>query len=56
MRLDDMLADIERRTILAALRRTRGQRSLAAKLMGISRSRLYRRMDALGIVPREEKL
>jgi PAS domain S-box-containing protein len=54
--LDDMLADIERRTILAALRRARGQRSQAAKLMGISRSRLYRRMDALGIVPREEKL
>ena len=28
-----------------------GQRSLAAKLMNISRSRLYRRMDALGISP-----
>lgn len=56
IKLDDMLADIERRTILGALRRTRGQRSLAAKMMGISRSRLYRRMDALGIVPRDEKL
>ena len=53
--LDDMLADIERRTILAGLRRARGQRSLAAKLMGISRSRLYRRMEALGIVPREQQ-
>ena len=51
--LDETLADVERRTILGSLRRARGQRSLAAKLMGISRSRLYRRMDALGINPSE---
>jgi PAS domain S-box-containing protein len=56
IKLDDRLADVERRTILSALRQARGQRSRAAKLMGISRSRLYRRMDALGIVPREENL
>ncbi len=55
VQLDGILADIERRTIRAALHQAHGQRSLAAKLMGISRSRLYRRMDALGIVPREEK-
>jgi two-component system response regulator HydG len=53
--LDDMLADIERKAILDTLHKTRGQRSLAAKLMGISRSRLYRRMDALGISPGEQK-
>ncbi|UCD30492.1 MAG: sigma 54-interacting transcriptional regulator [Planctomycetota bacterium] len=53
--LDDMLAEIERKAILDTLRKTRGQRSLAAKLMGISRSRLYRRMDALGISPREQQ-
>lgn len=53
--LDDQLADIERRTILAALKRAGGQRNLAAKLMGISRSRLYRRMEALGINPDEEQ-
>lgn len=47
--LDEVLAGLERREILAALERAGGQRSLAAKLMGISRSRLYRRMDALGI-------
>ena len=47
--LDELLCDTERRAILAALRRARGQRSLAAKLMGISRSRLYRRMEALGL-------
>jgi PAS domain S-box-containing protein len=54
VRLDGVLADVERRTILDALHQTRGQRSRAAKLMGISRSRLYRRMDALGIAPKEQ--
>ena len=48
--LDETLADVERRAILTALQRARGQRSRAAKLMGISRSRLYRRMEALGIL------
>lgn len=47
--LDPLLERIERETILAALRQAGGQRNLAAKLMGISRSRLYRRMDDLGI-------
>lgn len=51
--LDQILTTIERREILAALRRANGQRTLAARLLGISRSRLYRRMEALGIDPRE---
>jgi len=55
-KLDGVLADVERRTILDALRQARGQRSRAAKIMGISRSRLYRRMDALGIVPKEQHI
>lgn len=54
MALDDILASVEKRAILAALRRSSGQRSLAARAIGISRSRLYRRMDALGIHPRED--
>jgi len=49
--LDEILEHTERRAILAALRRARGRRNVAAKLMGISRSRLYRRMEALGVVP-----
>jgi transcriptional regulator with PAS, ATPase and Fis domain len=49
--LDDRLADVERQAILEALRHAGGQRSRAARLMGISRSRLYRRMGALGIIP-----
>ena len=52
--LDDVLASVERQAILAALRRAGGQRSQAARAMSISRSRLYRRMEALGIHPRED--
>ena len=51
--LDDVLSSIEKREILAALRRANGQRTLAAQLLRISRSRLYRRMEALGIDPRK---
>lgn len=51
-RLDGMLTSIERREILTALDRAHGQRTLAARTLGISRSRLYRRMEALGIDPR----
>ena len=50
--LDNLLADFERQAILEALRRAGGGRSLAARMLGISRSRLYRRMDALGIDPK----
>lgn len=49
--LDEILEHAERRAILAALRRAHGRRNFAAKIMGISRSRLYRRMEALNIVP-----
>ncbi len=47
--LDQVLTSIERREILGALQRARGQRTLAARLLGISRSRLYRRMEAIGV-------
>ena len=50
--LDRILTSIEKREILSALERANGQRTLAARLLGISRSRLYRRMEALGINPR----
>ncbi len=49
--LDHVLASVERREIVAALRRAKGQRTLAARMLGISRSRLYRRMEALGVEP-----
>ncbi len=49
--LDDVLFAVERREILTALARAQGKRTKAAELLAISRSRLYRRMEALGIEP-----
>jgi len=51
--LDQILAQVEREAIQRALRTANWQRNKAARLMGISRSRLYRRMEALGIDPNE---
>lgn len=49
--LDPFLHRVEREAILRALKAAGGRRNRAAKIMNISRSRLYRRMDALGIDP-----
>jgi len=49
IRLDEILEEAERRLILLALRRARGNRSQAAELLSIWRPRLLRRMEALGI-------
>lgn len=53
LRLDDILARVEREAIQRALNAAGRQRNRAAQLMGISRSRLYRRMEALGINPND---
>jgi DNA-binding NtrC family response regulator len=53
--LDEYLSGIERGEIHSALERARGSRTLAARFLGISRSRLYRRMIALGIESNEPK-
>ncbi|HTN74086.1 MAG TPA: helix-turn-helix domain-containing protein [Pirellulaceae bacterium] len=58
--LDDFLADVERELLTRALRRTRGNKARAAKLLGISRPRLLRRIEQLGIAaptptPRDPK-
>jgi two-component system response regulator AtoC len=47
--LDIAVADLERRFITAALARTKGNRSKAAKLMGISRNGLALKIDRLGL-------
>ena len=47
--LDQLLNETESREILLALHRVGGERTQAAKLLGITRSRLYRRAAALGI-------
>lgn len=50
-KLDSVLERVEKELILKALRDAGWHRNKAATRMGISRSRLYRRMEALGIHP-----
>ncbi|HLW68269.1 MAG TPA: sigma 54-interacting transcriptional regulator [Gemmataceae bacterium] len=47
--LDALLEKIEKRLILLALQRTKGQKAEAAELLGIWRARLFRRLEALEI-------
>jgi len=49
LELDTAIADLERKLIAAALARTKGNRSRAAKLLGISRNGLALKMDRLGL-------
>jgi two-component system response regulator HydG len=44
------LADIEMRVIRETLRHTRGDKRLAAKLLGIATRTIYRRLEAVGEV------
>ena len=43
----------EREQILTALKRAKGKRAEAARILGMSRSTFYRRLDSLGISPQE---
>lgn len=47
--LDEYLGRIERELILRALKRAKGNKTKAARLLGMSRPRLYRRMVQLGL-------
>jgi transcriptional regulator with AAA-type ATPase domain len=47
--LDQLLEQVERRLITLALRQTHGNRSKTAEILGLSRPRLLRRMEALGL-------
>jgi len=49
LELDTAVADLERKYITAAMARTKGNRSKAAKLLGISRNGLALKMDRLGL-------
>ena len=46
--LPEQIAELEQRAIAQALARTGGNRTAAAKLLGISRASLYDRLAALG--------
>ena len=48
--LDEFLRRVERELLCRALGRARGNKSKAAKLLGMTRPRLYRRMVQLGLV------
>ena len=48
--LEEFLGRIERELIERALRRARGNKSRAARLLGLSRPRLYRRLVQLGFI------
>ena len=53
MPLDPLLMQVEREQIELALVESRQNKAKAAELLGITRTRLYRRMEALGIVDTE---
>lgn len=46
---DDFLAEIEKQLIQRAMQQARGNKTMAAKLLGLPRPRLYRRMVQLGL-------
>ncbi len=48
--LDDYLADVEKELIRRALHEAKGNKAQAARLLGVSRPRLYRRAVQLGLV------
>jgi len=47
--LDEFLARIERELVVRALARAKGNKTKAAKLLGMTRPRLYRRLVQLGL-------
>jgi two-component system NtrC family response regulator len=49
LNLEGAVAELERKMIAAAMARTKGNRSQAAKLLGISRNGLTLKMDRLGL-------
>jgi two-component system, NtrC family, response regulator AtoC len=48
--LDAKRRDVEREAITAALRQARDNRTLAARLLGVSRRTLYNKLDELGLL------
>lgn len=49
LKLDEVLEQVERRMIDMALRKTKGDQTAAAEILGVYRSRLVRRLKVLGL-------
>lgn len=54
LKLDDFLAEVERELLSRALRKSKGNKSQAAELLGVSRPRLLRRLAQLGLIQPEK--
>ena len=54
IQLEELLAAAEREYLERALTETRGNKTEAARLLGLTRPRLYRRMEALGLIDSDE--
>jgi len=52
--LEEFLARVERELIARAMRKAKGNKSRAAKMLGLTRPRLYRRLVQLGLEPAAE--
>lgn len=53
--LEEFLARVERELIARAMRKAKGNKSRAAKMLGLTRPRLYRRLVQLGLEPASGK-
>jgi DNA-binding NtrC family response regulator len=52
--LDAFLLEVEKELMERAMRQAKGNKAHAARLLGVSRARLLRRLEQLGLITREE--